>query len=76
GGAGFFMSPVIATILQVPDPALFITTFITMYSGFIPMICTAVNTTDDGLIGAMVQDRFAPMNTVPTLSINQSRKSS
>lgn len=60
GGAGFFMSPVIAIILQVPDPALFITTFITMYSGLIPMITTAVNTTDDGLIGAMVEDRFAP----------------
>lgn len=76
GGAGFFMSPVIATILQVPDPTLFITTFITMYSGFIPMICTAVNTTDDGLIGAMVQDRFAPMKTVPAPAINQIRKSS
>jgi Na+/H+-dicarboxylate symporter len=60
GGAGFFMSPVIAIILQVPDPTLFVTTFITMYSGLIPMICTAVNTTDDGLIGAMVEDRFAP----------------
>ncbi|WML50720.1 cation:dicarboxylase symporter family transporter [Neobacillus sp. PS3-34] len=61
GGAGFFMSPVIALILQVPDPVLFTTTFITMYSGLIPMITTAVNTTDDGLIGAMVEDRFAPM---------------
>jgi Na+/H+-dicarboxylate symporter len=60
GGAGFFMSPVIAIILQVPDPALFITTFITMYSGLVPMITTAVNTTDDGLIGAMVEDRFVP----------------
>ncbi|WP_026692600.1 cation:dicarboxylate symporter family transporter [Peribacillus kribbensis] len=60
GGAGFFMSPVIALILHVPNPVLFTTTFVTMYSGLIPMITTAVNTTDDGLIGAMVQDRFAP----------------
>jgi Na+/H+-dicarboxylate symporter len=60
GGAGFFMSPVIAIILQVPNPTLFITTFITMYSGLIPMLATAVNTTGDGLIGAMVEDRFAP----------------
>ncbi|SFD35723.1 Na+/H+-dicarboxylate symporter [Bacillus sp. OV194] len=60
GGAGFFMSPVIAMILHVPDPTLFITTFVTMYSGFIPMLATAVNTTDDGFIGAMLEDRFLP----------------
>jgi Na+/H+-dicarboxylate symporter len=60
GGAGFFMSPVIAVILDVPDPSLFITTFVTMYSGLVPMLTTAVNTIGDGFMGAILQDRLDP----------------
>jgi Na+/H+-dicarboxylate symporter len=59
GGAGVFMSPVIASLLAVPDPTTFVTTFVTFYSGLIPMLATAGNTTDDGFIGAIVNDRFA-----------------
>ncbi|SEC01207.1 cation:dicarboxylase symporter family transporter [Paenibacillus sp. GP183] len=59
GGAGFFMSPIIAAILQVPDSNLFVTTFVAMYSGLIPMLTTGTNTVDDGFIGAMLEDRFA-----------------
>jgi Na+/H+-dicarboxylate symporter len=58
GGAGMFMSPVVATLLKVPDPALFVTTFLTFYTGFIPMLATAGNTTDDGFVGAIVNDCF------------------
>jgi Na+/H+-dicarboxylate symporter len=59
GGAGFFMSPVVAAILQVPDPGVFITTFVALYSGLIPMLTTGVNTVCDGFMGALLQDRFA-----------------
>ncbi|WP_303801690.1 cation:dicarboxylate symporter family transporter [Alicyclobacillus macrosporangiidus] len=59
GGAGFFMSPIVAVILNVPDPGVFVTTFVAMYSGLIPMLTTATNTTNDGFIGAMLEDRFA-----------------
>ena len=59
GGAGVFMSPVIASLLAVPDPTVFVTTFVTLYSGLIPMLATAGNTTDDGFVGAIVNDRFA-----------------
>jgi Na+/H+-dicarboxylate symporter len=59
GGAGFFMSPIIAAILQVPDSNVFVTTFVAMYSGLIPMLTTGTNTVDDGFIGAMLEDRFA-----------------
>ena len=59
GGAGVFMSPVIASLLAVPDPATFVTTFVTFYSGLIPMLATAGNTTDDGFVGAIVNDCFA-----------------
>jgi len=58
GGAGMFMSPVVASLLDVPDPALFVTTFLTFYTGFIPMLATAGNTTDDGFVGAIVNDCF------------------
>jgi hypothetical protein len=58
GGAGVFMSPVVASLLSAPDPALFVTTFVTLYSGVIPMITTGGNTTDDGFVGAIVNDRF------------------
>jgi Na+/H+-dicarboxylate symporter len=59
GGAGVFMSPVIASLLAVSDPATFVTTFVTFYTGLIPMFATAGNTTDDGFVGAIVNDRFA-----------------
>jgi Na+/H+-dicarboxylate symporter len=59
GGAGVFMSPVIASVLAVPDPATFVTTFVTFYTGLIPMLATAGNTTDDGFVGAIVNDYFA-----------------
>lgn len=58
GGAGVFMSPVIASLLAVPDAGLFVTTFVTLYSGLIPMLSTAGNTTNDGFIGAIVNDRL------------------
>jgi hypothetical protein len=43
----------------VPDPAVFVTTFVTFYTGLIPMFATAGNTTDDGFVGAIVNDCFA-----------------
>jgi Na+/H+-dicarboxylate symporter len=58
GGAGYFMSPIIAALLHVPDQAAWITTFVACYSGLIPMFSTAGNTTDDGVVGALLQDRF------------------
>jgi Na+/H+-dicarboxylate symporter len=58
GGAGVFMSPVIASLLAVPDPTTFVTTFVTFYTGLIPMLATAGNTTDDGFVGAIVNDHF------------------
>lgn len=58
GGAGVFMSPVIASLLTVPDSGLFVTTFVTLYSGLIPMLAAAGNTTDDGFAAAVVNDRL------------------
>ena len=58
GGAGVFMSPVIASLLVVPDAGLFVTTFVTLYSGLIPMLATAGNTTNDGFVGAFINDRL------------------
>jgi len=58
GGAGVFMSPVIASLLAVPDAGLFVTTFVTLYSGLIPMLATAGNTTNDGFVGAFINDRL------------------
>ena len=63
GGAGYFMSPVIAALLHVPNPALWVTTFIAVYSGLIPMFSTAGNTTDDGVVGAILEDRFQRVST-------------
>ncbi len=60
GGAGYFMSPVIAVLLHVPNPVLWVSTFIAVYSGLIPMFSTAGNTTDDGVVGAILQDCFQP----------------
>jgi Na+/H+-dicarboxylate symporter len=58
GGAGMFMSPVVATLLSVPDPTRFVTVFLTFYTGLVPMLATAGNTTDDGFVGAIVNDWF------------------
>ncbi len=58
GGAGYFMSPIIAVLLGVPDQATYVTTFVAVFSGLIPMFSTAGNTTDDGVIGAFLQDHF------------------
>jgi Na+/H+-dicarboxylate symporter len=58
GGAGYFMSPILAVLLHVPNPALWVTTFVSMYSGLIPMFSTAGNTTDDGVVGALLEDCF------------------
>lgn len=63
GGAGYFMSPIIGALLHVPNPALWITTFIAVYSGLIPMFSTAGNTTDDGVVGAILQDRYQQPRT-------------
>jgi Na+/H+-dicarboxylate symporter len=58
GGAGYFMSPIIAVMLNVPDHGVWITTFVAVFSGLIPMFCGAGNTTDDGVMGALLQDCF------------------
>jgi Na+/H+-dicarboxylate symporter len=58
GGAAFFMSPIVAVLLHVRDIDVFVATFVTMYSGLIPMFSTAGNTTNDGLVGALLNDRF------------------
>jgi Na+/H+-dicarboxylate symporter len=58
GGAGYFMAPIIAVLLNVPDQGVWITTFIACFSGLIPMFSAAGNTTGDGVVGALLQDRF------------------
>jgi Na+/H+-dicarboxylate symporter len=58
GGAAFFMSPIVAVLLHVKDVNGFVATFVSMYSGLIPMFVTAGNTTNDGLVGALLNDRF------------------
>lgn len=63
GGAGYFMSPVLASLLHVPNPVAWVTTFIAVYSGLIPMFSTAGNTTDDGVAGALLEDCFHGMKT-------------
>jgi Na+/H+-dicarboxylate symporter len=64
GGAAFFMSPIVAVLLHVADINAFVTTFLTMYSGLIPMFSTAGNTTNDGLVGALLNDRFVDAATL------------
>jgi hypothetical protein len=59
GGAAFFMSPIIAVLLHARDVDAFVATFVTMYSGLIPMFSTAGNTTNNGLVGALLNDRFS-----------------
>jgi Na+/H+-dicarboxylate symporter len=58
GGAGFFMSPIIAVLLNVPDQSTYVMTFVAVFSGLVPMFSTAGNTTDDGVVGAFLQDCF------------------
>ena len=58
GGAAFFMSPIVAALLHVRDTGGFVATFVTLYSGLIPMFSTAGNTTNDGLVGALLNDWF------------------
>ena len=65
GGAAFFMSPIVAVLLGVPDVDAFVATFVTMYSGLIPMFSTAGNTTNDGLVGALLNDRFLSPARLP-----------
>jgi Na+/H+-dicarboxylate symporter len=59
GGAAFFMSPIVAALLHVRDTGGFVATFVTLYSGLIPMFSTAGNTTNDGLVGALLNDWFS-----------------
>jgi Na+/H+-dicarboxylate symporter len=58
GGAAFFMAPIVAVLLHVRDIEGFVATFVTMYTGLIPMFSTAGNTTNNGLVGAILADRF------------------
>lgn len=58
GGAAFFMSPIVGALLHVRDIEGFVATFVTMYTGLIPMFSTAGNTTNNGLVGALLTDRF------------------
>ncbi len=58
GGAAYFMSPIIAVLLNVPDTAVYVSTFVAVFSGLIPMFNSAGNTTDDGVVGCILQDRF------------------
>jgi Na+/H+-dicarboxylate symporter len=58
GGAAFFMAPIVAVLLHVRDVDGFVATFVTMYTGLIPMFSTAGNTTNNGLVGALLTDRF------------------
>ena len=58
GGAAFFMSPIVGALLHVRDIEAFVATFVTMYTGLIPMFSTAGNTTNNGLVGALLNDRF------------------
>jgi Na+/H+-dicarboxylate symporter len=58
GGAAFFMAPIVAVLLHVRDIDGFVATFVTMYTGLIPMFSTAGNTTNNGLVGALLTDRF------------------
>ena len=58
GGAGVFMSPVIASLLAVPDRGAVRDDVRDVVSGLIPMLATAGNTTDDGFVGAIINDRL------------------
>jgi Na+/H+-dicarboxylate symporter len=64
GGAAFFMSPIVGALLNVREVDVFVATFVAMYSGLIPMFSTAGNTTNDGLVGAVLNDRFTDSFTI------------
>jgi Na+/H+-dicarboxylate symporter len=70
GGAAFFMAPIVAVLLHVRDVDGFVATFVAMYTGLIPMFSTAGNTTNNGLVGALLTDRFCnyPKPEDPALS--------
>ena len=70
GGAAFFMAPIVAVLLHVPDVDGFVATFVAMYTGLIPMFSTAGNTTNNGLVGALLNDRFcnSPATEDPALA--------
>lgn len=77
GGAGYFMSPIIAVLLGVPDEAIYVTTFVSVFSGLVPMFSTAGNTTDDGVVGALIQDCFGSwLGHVPAHSLDLAESSS
>ena len=42
----------------ITSTTTFVTTFVAFYTGLIPMLATAGNTTDDGFVGAIVNDHF------------------
>jgi Na+/H+-dicarboxylate symporter len=67
GGAAFFMSPVVAVLLKAPDTEIFVTTFVTVFSGLIPMLNAAGNATSCGIAGAFLQDRFADGIALPDI---------
>jgi Na+/H+-dicarboxylate symporter len=67
GGAAFFMSPVVAVLLKAPDTGMFVTTFVTVFSGLIPMLNAAGNATGCGIGGAFLQDRFADFMALPDI---------
>ena len=78
GGAAFFMSPIVAVLLHARDVDTFVATFVTMYTGLIPMFSTAGNTTNNGLVGALLNDRFyhdlgAPDRASPKIQNASSR---
>jgi Na+/H+-dicarboxylate symporter len=75
GGAGFFMSPIVAILLHVRDADTFVNTFVAMYAGLIPMLSTAGNTTNDGLVGALLNDRFAKYVGLEQSSENAKQRS-
>ena len=78
GGAAFFMSPIVAALLHVQDINGFVATFLTLYSGLVPMFSTAGNTTNDGLVGAVLNDWFSKYlkvgeSTAPAVSNSSPR---
>jgi hypothetical protein len=72
------MAPIVAVLLHVRDVDGFVATFVTMYTGLIPMFSTAGNTTNNGLVGALLTDRFCnyPKPEEPALSKTQNAPAS
>jgi hypothetical protein len=61
------MSPVVAALLKAPDMGMFVTTFVTVFSGLIPVLNAAGNATSCGNAGAFLQDRFADLMVLPDI---------